>query len=272
MTDALPVTSGFAEVNGARLYYEVAGAGPALVLLHGYLLDSGQWDDQFTALARQCQVIRYDARGFGRSTQPPGPFAPDEDLHGLLTFLSTDQAVLAGSSGGGATVIDFALAHPERTRALVLVGSVLSGFQFQGQPPPLMVEYGAARERGEIDRAAELALRFSTDGRRRPEQVDQRAREHMRSMMMRQFSRPAVAAEIRRPEPPAAGRLAEIKVPTLVVVGDQDEQRVQAIADLVSAQVQDSRKVVIAQAGHHPNMEHPGQFNELVVSFLTGLS
>jgi pimeloyl-ACP methyl ester carboxylesterase len=269
---ALTVTSGFAEVNGARLYYEVAGAGPALVLLHGYLLDSGQWDDQLTAMGRHCQVVRYDARGFGRSTQPPEPFAPEEDLLGLLTFLGIDQAVLTGCSGGGAAVVDFALAHPQRTRALVLVGSALSGFQSQGPPPPPMVEYQDARERGDVDRAVELALRFSTDGERHPEQVDQRAREHMRAMMTRQFSRPEVAAERRRLEPPAAGRLAEIQVPTLVVVGDQDVPAVQAIADLVSAQVRDSRKVVIAQAGHHPNMEHPEQFNELLASFLAGLS
>jgi pimeloyl-ACP methyl ester carboxylesterase len=266
------VTSGFAEVNGARLYYEVAGVGPALVLLHGYLLDSGQWDDQFTAMARHCQVVRYDARGFGRSTQPPEPFAPEEDLLGLLTFLGVDQAVLTGCSAGGAAVVDFALAHPERTRALVLVDSALSGFQFQGPPQPLIAEYRDARERGDVDRAVELALRFSTDGRRQPEQVDQRAREHMRSMMARQLSRPEVAAELRRQEPPAVGRLAEIQVPTLVVVGDEDVPAFQAVADLVAARVRDSRKVVIAQAGHHPNMEHAEQFNDLLVSFLTGLS
>ena len=106
----------FAEINGAQLYYEVAGAGHPLVMLHGHLLDSGQWDDQVTAFASAYQVIRYDARGFGQSTLPPAPYSHHEDLYALLHHLGIDHASLMGCSGGDATIIDFALTYPTMVR------------------------------------------------------------------------------------------------------------------------------------------------------------
>jgi pimeloyl-ACP methyl ester carboxylesterase len=257
-----------ADVNGAQLYYEVAGDGPALVMLHGHLLDSGQWDDQFLALSPNHRVIRYDARGFGRSTMPPQPFAHHEDLLELLTSLGIERAALMGCSGGGSTVIDFTLAFPERTLALVLVGTVLSGFRDDRTLSPTEIEWGKAIRERDVDRSVELGLRLWTDGARLPEQVEPRARERMREMMTRQFSRPEVEAEARRLQPPAVSRLGEIQVPTLVAVGDQDVRPIHDIADLITQQVAGARKVVIADAGHHPNMEHPEQFNELLASFL----
>ncbi len=263
------MSEGFADVNGARLWYEVAGTGPALVLLHGHLIDSGQWDVQMAPFARELQVVRYDARGFGRSDPPDGPFSFSEDLHALLRFLGIESAALIGCSGGGATVIDLALAHPEATDALVLVGSGVSGYRFSGDPPPKVLEHRKAVERGELDRAVELGLQLWTDGeRRRPGQVDAAARERTREMMARQLARPPMAAEPRWLEPTAISRLAEIRAPTLVVVGGDDRATIHDIAAQLASQIPGARKVVIPDAGHHPNMEHPEQFNDTVLAFL----
>src|SRR5258708_17659735 len=128
-TDATATSQGFADVNGARLWYETAGSGPALVMLHGHLLDSGQWDGQLAELAGERRAVRYDTRGFGRSDMPAAPFSYADDLHALLGVLGIERAALMGCSGGGATVIDFALAHPEMASALRLVGGAMSGFQ-----------------------------------------------------------------------------------------------------------------------------------------------
>ena len=266
-----PMTGGIAEVNGARLWYEVAGSGRAVVLLHGHLIDSGQWDDQFPLYAREFRVARYDARGFGRSDQPEGPFSFSEDLHGLMGALGIERAALVGCSGGGATVVDLALAHPEMVEALVLVGSGLAGFRFTGEVPADMVAHRRAMEAGDVGRAVEASLRFSTDGGRRPDQVDPAARERTRAMMVRQLSRPRVTAEARWVDPPAASRLAEIRAPVMVLVGDHDNVVVRDIADLVTREVPGARREVIPDAGHHPNMEHPALFDELVLGFLRGM-
>jgi pimeloyl-ACP methyl ester carboxylesterase len=263
------VSEGFLEVNGARLWYEVAGSDPALVMLHGHLIDSGQWDDQFGYFARDYRVVRYDARGFGRSDKPAQPFAFHEDLRALLALLGIERAVLMGCSGGGATIINLALAYPGMARALVLVGSGVSGFQFPEPPPPKIVAMREAQERGDIDAAVELALQVWTDGeRRRPDQVDANARERTREMMKRLFSRPTVAAEVRTLDPPAIARLSEIGVPALVVVGADDWEPIHEIADLLATGIPGSRKLLIPAAGHHPNMEHPALFNESVHEFL----
>jgi len=261
--------SGFADVNGARLYYEVAGNGHPLVMLHGHLIDSGQWDEQFDLFANHYRVVRYDARGFGRSTMPDQPFAYYQDLHGLMRFLGMQRAHLMGCSGGGATVIDFALGYPAMASALVLVGSGLGGYQFTGDPPPILLEMRAAGERGDVDRAVELSLQLWTDGaNRRPDQVNPAARERTRAMTKALFSRDKVDAEEQSVEPPAAARLGEIETPTLAVVGDQDMSPILAIADMLVAQMPNARKLIIHDAGHHPNIEHPDEFNRAVLAFL----
>ncbi|HEX8353421.1 MAG TPA: alpha/beta hydrolase, partial [Pyrinomonadaceae bacterium] len=121
--------SGFAEVNGTRLYYETAGRGPAVVLLHGGLNDSRLWDEQMGPLSKRFRVVRYDLRGFGRSNAEPVEFWPTEDLRALLDFLKIEKATLVGLSLGGIVAADFALEHPARVDRLILVGPGLRGYK-----------------------------------------------------------------------------------------------------------------------------------------------
>jgi 3-oxoadipate enol-lactonase len=263
------VTSGSVEVNGAQLDYEAAGAGQSFVMLHGHLLDRRQWDHEFGSFAADYRVVRFDARGFGQSSQPGEPFAFYEDLRGLMDALSIERAVLMGCSGGGATIIDFALAYPDRAAALVLVGSGLGGYPLPKEPPPLALELREAFNRADSAQAVELALRLWTDGEgRTPEQVNPAARERIRAMHRQLFARPQIEGEARELEPPAVGRLAELRAPTLVTVGANDLRFIREIADVITAQAPNARKVVIPDAGHHPNMEHPVLFEQIVREFL----
>src|SRR5215510_14412598 len=80
-------SNGLAEVNGTKLYYEVKGKGPAVVLIHGGLVDSRLWDDQMVPLSKHYRVVRYDLRAFGKSASTTEPFSHIEDLRALLDFL-----------------------------------------------------------------------------------------------------------------------------------------------------------------------------------------
>ena len=108
MTSIKGLQTGKVHLDGADLYYEMAGEGPSLVLAHAGFLDRRMWDDQFPVLAQHYRVVRYDRRGFGNSTLTPGPFSHRRDLYQLLEFLGIERAHLLGCSIGGAAIIDFA--------------------------------------------------------------------------------------------------------------------------------------------------------------------
>lgn len=270
MADA--ARSGFAEIDGARLYYELAGAGHPLVLIHAGIADSRMWDDQWETFAQRYTVLRYDLRGMGRSPMPAGPFAYHEDLYGLLSYLGLGSAYLVGVSVGGMTAIDFTLAYPHMVDALVAVDAGVSG----NAPPDSLLqaweEVDQAVERGDVAGAVELELRMWVDGpRRRPEQVDPTVRERVREMNANNVAVYSEAGTPQPLEPPAAGRLGEIGVPTLVIAGAEDQPHVLASANLLETSIPGARKVVMPDTAHVPSMERPQEFNRLVLDFLESL-
>ena len=131
MSNTEHVQTGFAEINGTTLYYEVAGAGNPFFLVHGHLLDRRSWDDQFAVFAQRYRVIRYDQRGFGDSglITKGESYSDRQDLYELMKFLGIESASLMGVSGGGALAIDFTLEHPEMVDALIPVTAGVSGFR-----------------------------------------------------------------------------------------------------------------------------------------------
>jgi pimeloyl-ACP methyl ester carboxylesterase len=259
--------TGFADINGGKLYYEVAGDGPTLVFAHAGIADRRMWDDQFLAFAQHYRVIRCDFWGFGKSTRANNTFLLHQDLYQLLKFLGVEQAHLMGCSLGGRVIIDLALEYPNMVNSLIVVGSGLSGYQFTGEVLQRFSEQmRAANERNDFDGALELVIQLWVDGRSRtPDQVDPRVRERAREMLL---GRPGVKGEGRQLEPAAIGRLSEIDVPTLIIVGDRDEANIATIADLLAANVRGARKIIMPDTAHLPNMEKPEHFNRIVLEFL----
>jgi pimeloyl-ACP methyl ester carboxylesterase len=265
------------EVNGARLYYETRGEGHPLLLSHAGIADRRMWDDQIEVFAQRYRVVRYDHRGFGRSELPPAPYAFHEDLYGVLRALGIERAYLIGVSIGGAAVIDFTLAHPEMVDALITVGAGVSGLEVPNtaEEMALFERVEQAIEAGDLDGANAQEVHIWVDGpRRSPEQVDPRVRERVSEMNRPTFDRTPEQQEKAKHQsldPPAAGRLSEIHVPTLVIVGDQDVSDVQLTADRLAAEIPGARKVVMQGTAHVPNMEQPEEFNRIVLDFLGGL-
>jgi pimeloyl-ACP methyl ester carboxylesterase len=265
--------TGYAEVNGARIYYETAGAGHPLVLVHAGIADSRMWDGQFNALAEHYRVIRYDLRGYGKTAMVTGDFAHHEDLGGLLDFLNIERAYLVGCSMGGRTIIDFTLEHPEKVRALIPVGADLSGYEDKSEPPKQWDEMVAAYEQGDFERLSELEVQIWVDGRaRNPQEVNPTVRTLVREMntIALQNAAQKLGSEVTL-DPPAIGRLTQISVPALIVAGDLDQQHMLEIANLLANGIPGAQKVVMGGTAHVPNMEQPSEFNRLVVDFLAKL-
>jgi 3-oxoadipate enol-lactonase len=269
--------TGFAELNDTSFYYEVAGEGHPLVLLHGGLVDRRLWDDQFDVFAQHYKVMRFDMRGFGDSgllKTDTKPYSQRQDLYALLQFLGIEKTYLIGLSMGGGLAVDFTLEHPEVVDALITVGAGLSGFENEDSSNALWVEADEAFKQRDIARAVEITLRIWTDGpSRSPEGVDPGVRERVRVMSTRNFSRPddVDAQEPLELVPPAISRLSEIHAPTLIVVGDQDVHDILTIGNTLERGIAGAKKVVIPGTAHHLNMEKPGEFNRVVLDFLGGL-
>ena len=118
------MNSGYVDVPGGKLYYDAIGEGQPLVMIHDGLLHRKTWDYQFAKFQKYHRVIRYDRRGYGESSAPEGPYSNEDDLLRVLDRFGLERAVLMGMSSGGGLAIDFALAHPERVKSLVLVGAI----------------------------------------------------------------------------------------------------------------------------------------------------
>lgn len=231
------------------------------------------------AFAEGFRVVRYDARGFGQAPLPGGPFSHADDLRGLLDHLAIERAALVGNSLGGKVAIDFALAHPERVAALVLVGSALGGHDESPELQRFDEEEDALLEEGRLDDAVELNMRVWLDGPRRdPDAVDADLRRRCAEMQRHALVVQLEAYEQSPPpgpvgwlDPPAAARLAEIRAPTLVVVGGEDVHDMLEIADRLATEVPGARKVVLEGTAHLPAFERPEEFNRVAVDFLAGV-
>lgn len=269
--EARAQTAGFVSVPGGRLYYESIGAGPVVVLLHGGNLDLRMWDPQLTVLKRHFRVIRYDARGFGRSTPADTSFRADVDLSVLLQHLAVHRASLVGLSLGGRIAIDFALHHPEMVDKLVLAGPGLSGWKDWSTEDTTWV--GLVRKAGAANDSVGMAMAWLTSDYMRPAMEQPLLAKQLRALAsdnatywMRVFRHGDLEREA---EPPALGRLSLIRSPTLLVVGDRDSPVIRRIVDTLATSIAGSDVVVIRGAGHMVNMERPAEFNRVLLNFLT---
>ncbi|HEY0733987.1 MAG TPA: alpha/beta hydrolase [Herpetosiphonaceae bacterium] len=276
MTASTRPASGFAEVNGTRLYYEIAGSGQSLVMVHAGVADRRLWDEQWQVFAERYTVIRYDMRGFGKSAVAEGTFSHHDDLYALLSWLGIEQAYLMGCSRGGSTAIDVTLEHPELVKALILVCSGPGGAPDDGSPPPRQWEEVRSSFRArDLQRTSELEVEIWVDGpNRTPEQVERRVRDLVYEMNLIALQNEVAAedkAEEQALEPAAYDRLGEIRVPTLIIVGDQDQPHVVTAGDLMEERIAGARKVVMHGTAHVPSLEQPAEFNRIVLDFLGGL-
>jgi len=256
---------GFVEVPGGRLAYQRQGAGEPLVLLHDGLLPGVTWDAQMPVLSRYFAAVRYDRRGYGASATTSQDFSNVEDLRALLDALGIPRAILAGCSSGGGLAADFALAYPERVAALVLAGPVFSGFPYSEH-----FWARAARNSRSVytggDQAAAIeawaADRYLVFG-------DGEARRQLRRLLLRfPASATGSTGNGREPAGPAAGRLAAIEAPTLLITGAADIPDVHAQIGAFAAAVPSARRQLIEDAGHLAHLERPAEWNRALLDFL----
>ncbi len=259
-------TSGYADIGGVKLYFEMAGKGKTVVLIHGGLVDSRLWDDQFAAFAKHYRVVRYDLRGFGKSDFPAKEFSHTADLYALLNYLKIEKASLVGLSLGGVIAADFTILHPERVEKLVFTSAGLRGDKSPRNEQSIAV-YKTAESEGRDKAIAMWADHpFFASGKDNAEYV-----RRTRQMLIDNYRYWGPTPE---PIPLVwdkfltIDRLPEIKAPALIIAGGRDAPQILSIAESLHSGIKNSEKVMIPGVSHHLNMEKPREYNKLVLRFL----
>lgn len=239
------------------LWYDVTGEGDPLVLLHEGVVDSRIWDP-FLPYVSDFTSIRYDQRGYGRSSSWTGPYSPVDDLLSVLDAAEVEQAALVGTSRGGRIALQAALARPERVSALVLVASAVAGRPLNIEATPEQeAEWEAAEQRGDLAELAQIDLDFWA-----PMGAD----EELRAMFLENAA--ASNGDDPAEEDPSVDRLGEIGVPTLVVTGGRDLPALEEVGDLLAREIPGARRAVIQEADHMVQWRAPEELASLVREFL----
>lgn len=265
------------DVQGGRLVADDHGPrdGAPIVLVHSAVVNRRAWDGVVPHLVEAgYRVIAYDMRGFGESTSEEVEFTGHGDLLAVLDHFGLERAAVAGNSMGAHFALDAVLEAPERFIAYAWIGGGISGFDKDPDPAEeaLFQAESDAEDAGEWDLAAELDAQIWMDG---PGQPATRVPPEIRAKfvaMDRELLEPGRVYGNRQPAgTPAIDRLAGVRVPTLVVIGELDTAGTRAAAERVAADVPGARIVRMPDVAHIVGLEQPEMLAALIVELLAPL-
>lgn len=265
------------EINfdGAVIRGEADGFGIPVVFLHSGVTDRRMWAEQMAELAAEgYHVVSYDRRGYGQTETQNVPFSHLIDLEAVLDQLSIHAAIFVGSSMGGALAIDFAIEHPERTIALALIGTAISGGEDAEVPEEaadLEDAYEYAIDRGNFDSANKILAHLWLDGPlSEAGRVSGPVRELFLAMDAIQLNHPKLTQE-EEPEP-AIDAVGNIIAPTLLVVGELDFPDIVDRHEDLSEEIENAFAIVLEDTAHFPSLERPDLFNPILLEFLEAVT
>ena len=260
--------TGFLETNGARIYYEVDGSGEPVVLIHAGVANLRMWDEQVAALRDRYRMIRYDTRGFGRTETDAVEFSNRADIAAVLDHLGEETAHVVGFSRAGSIALDFALEFPDRVRSLVVGAGGISGYESPaGSPDDTWELPDKLTEAKDWEGLAEWGAAFWGDGPGQPRGRSRSARDRVHDWELANYRAEKEEGKPIVLDPPAAGRLDELKAPLLVLLGTFDEPGTSGSMRHLADSVPGARLEVFETA-HMINLEQPERFNALLGEWL----
>lgn len=258
-------------VNGLELAYRAHGVGPTLLLLHAFPLNQRMWDPQVEALADRCHVVTVDLPGFGSSQTTDGLLTIDQLADLVVAFaerIGHQKFVLGGLSMGGYIALAIARRHPERLRGLILADTRAGADTPEAREKRLKqihdIEHGGPKA------LVALASSFPHTVTTAATHVDQPALLERLRVWIQDANPAAVAGALQMmaDRPDATPVLADVRVPTLVLVGEADATTPPSEAERLAAGVHGARLVRIPAAGHLSSLEAPEAFNRAVLEFM----
>jgi 3-oxoadipate enol-lactonase len=253
--------------GGARLRYRDEGSGAAVLMVHGWTLDLEMWEPQLASLRDSFRIVRFDRRGFGRSSGRPSGVQDIADIGSLCDHLALPRVALIGMSQGVRAVMGYAQAAPERISCLILDGppDCDRGPSAADDDVPLEHYRDVVRSRGMAPFRREWAAHPLLSLRTR----DRRMRELLDAMIMRYpgndlVETAASSGATRASTAPASA----LGAPALIITGEHDLASRTRSANALAGQLPRAERAVIADAGHLPNLDNPSSYNAVVRAFL----
>ena len=229
-------------VDGGEVWADDSGGdGPPLILLHPGVGDSRIWEPVLPVLTASYRVIRYDARGYGRSPAPTAKFTLLADLIAVLGHYGLDRVAIVGCSQGGGSGLALALEQPALVSALVLLCPGIPGFAWPEEPDELDAEYERALAAEDVDALAGVLLQIWGAAGSTPAVMEQ-----LRSAAKAEIS----SGDLQQPDPPVLDRLDEIAVPVSLLVGDAD------YPPLIESNRQAAARIPGCQLTEVPGLDH----------------
>lgn len=271
-------------VPGGQLHVLDEGepTDPPILLLHAGIADLTAWDALAPLLvAAGHRVVRYDARGYGRTVTDDVEYSNRADAVAVLDGLGIARATLVGNSRGGQVAFDTAIEYPDRVAAVVGVGAGLGGFDGTATDEEeaafvrmealeeALDAAGPAGDPGLVDAIVDLDVRFWVDGLGQPaDRVSAAVREQVRRMDQAHYDPSRIQGQPRPLTPPAAARLADLRCPVLAIAGALDASDVAQAARHLETHAPNARAVILPDVAHLIGMEAPDRLAALIIDFL----
>lgn len=234
-------------VPGGEVWAEdTGGDNPPLLLLHPGIGDSRIWDPLMPELTGTHRIVRYDARGFGRSPAATAEFTLLGDCVAVLDHLGIGRTPIVGCSQGGGTALGLALAQPERVEALILLCPGIPGY-VAAEEPEVDAAFEAAVAEG-LDAITDLGLKLWAAAGSTPDAVEQ-----LRSASQAWLT----SSMFLREDPPVFDRLGEIAVPASLMIGDLDRPSLIASNIEAAARIPGCELIEVPGLDHLPPLRVP---------------
>lgn len=265
--------SGYANLGDAKIYYEQKGEGTPMIFLHGMYCDTRAWDYQFDEFAKDYRVIRFDLRGFGKSSVPDTtkPYQFVDDLVALMDYFKIEKAVIVGHSMGGIPSFKLAYNYPEKVMALVLVesGPYYKGMYANDDSKEFSTEMRRVFEVGKTDGAEAAKKAFLNISILEPGMKNPLSKDILEDMTMDYSGWNWENKNLWQPGPIRdLSAYSNMNVPTLICKGELSMPFYHRTMNEINQALPNSKLVEISQSGHMIQLENPKELNKVLKQFL----
>lgn len=263
-----PVKTGYLVVDKAKIYYEIFGSGEPVVLIHAGVTDSRMWNFQINELSKHFKVIRYDMRGFGKSSLPDSIYYPNIDLLTLLDSCNIEKVNLVGISLGSMQAIDFTINYPNRIKSLIISGPAFPDQPMSQETLNKSIEFNKIVKEKGADSAIYTLINDPFWSQTLPSKVYPKAKNLFQQILYENKKAFTVNWQLRKNTLGLKDRLSEIKCPTLMFKAENEMPSMISNSNTLKEKIEGIKIVEIEKAAHLLNMERPDEFNKAIIEFI----